>query len=242
MTQVSTKLDSLWQNLIEVYFENFMEFFFPQVHKLIDWNRSHQFLNKELQNLVKDASIKRICAENLVKVRLLNRKNAGFCIYINVQLQKYDLFTQRMFINNSRLFDRYGTQVMSLAILGDSEPDWRPKSYSHNLIGFDLSCNFPIMKLTDYREKGGGLEKSNNLFAMVVRIHLVKLETSKNSTKRFDEKLALFKALHEAHYSNQVFSDLFRFLDGVLVVPSLLEQQFNDFVKQYNLKNKSEVV
>jgi len=232
MTQVSTKLDRLWQNLIKVSFEDFMEFFFPQVHKLIDWNRNCQFLDKELQNLLKDANMKRICAENLVKVRLLNRKNSGFCIYINVQLQKYDLFAQRMFINNSRLFDRYGSQVMSLAILGDSEPDWRPQSYSHGLIGFDLSCHFPIIKLTDYWEKGSVLDKSNNPFAMVVRIHLVKVETRRNSTKRLNEKQALFKALYEAKYSKPVYSELFHFLDEVLVIPSPLEQQFNDFVEQ----------
>jgi hypothetical protein len=232
MTQVPAKLDNLWQNLIEVYFENFMEFFFPQIHKLIDWNRSREFLEKERQSLVRGAHLKRTCAEKLVTVRLFNRHTTKFCIYINVQLQKDELFAQRMFINNSRLFDHYGTQVMSLAILADSDLNWRPKSYSHHLIGFDLSCHFPIVKLIDYLEKEAVLKKSNNPFAMVVRVYLVKIETQNNSSKRLFEKKALFKTLREANYSESVFRDLFRFLDEVLVIPGHLQQQFKRFVRQ----------
>ena len=115
------------------------------------------------------------------------------------------------------MFDRYGPSVISLAILGDAESDWRPKKYSYGLAGlkdFGMSFRFPIVKLIDYRKKWKTLENSQNPFAIVVRTHLKGLETRRSAKKRFDEKKELFKALHEANYSEQQILDLFRLWIG----------------------------
>ena len=41
--------DSPWKDILETWFREFMEFFFPDVAADIDWNRDHEFLDKEFQ-------------------------------------------------------------------------------------------------------------------------------------------------------------------------------------------------
>jgi len=238
MTKASTELDSPWKDIITAYFEAFMVFFFPETHQLIDWNHGYQFMDSELQKVVRDAETKRRLADKLVKVSLKNGQAAILYIHIEVQAQKDDNFEQRMFIYNYRIFDRYGPPVSSLAILGDDDAEWRPNSYGYEVGNFKMSFQFPTIKLLDYLEQWETLEKSSNPFAIVVRTHLKGLKTRQSVKKRLEEKKALFKALHEARYSEQQILDLFRFVDWVLALPDGLEQQFNDFVTQYEEETK----
>lgn len=233
MTKASTDLDNPWKDVIELYFEDFMQFFFPKIHELIDWNQNCEFMDKELQKVVRDAEMKKRLADKLVKVWLKEGKSVVLYIHIEIQGQKDELFAQRVFIYNYRLFDRYGTNVISLAILGDDQSDWRPKRYRYSLAGFDISCTFPIVKLLDYKTKWKSLEKSNNPFSIVVRTHLKALETRRSKQKRLYWKKELFQALYEANYTEQDILELFRFLDWVMALPENLEKQFNDFSTQY---------
>ncbi|MEO0841462.1 MAG: hypothetical protein AAF063_21470 [Cyanobacteria bacterium J06643_5] len=41
------------KEIIQLYFEDFMLFFFPQVHLQIDWNKGFEFLDQELQQVVR---------------------------------------------------------------------------------------------------------------------------------------------------------------------------------------------
>ena len=57
MTNPNTEYDSPWKEIIQLYFEDFMLFFFPQVHQEIDWNKGFEFLDQELQQVVRDAEL-----------------------------------------------------------------------------------------------------------------------------------------------------------------------------------------
>lgn len=62
--------DSPWKEAIEQYFEAFLAFFFPRVHRDIAWDKSYEFLNTELERIVRDAMVGRRYADELVKVFL----------------------------------------------------------------------------------------------------------------------------------------------------------------------------
>lgn len=49
MTEQSIDYDSPWKEVIELYFPDFMEFFFPLAYAEIDWTRPYEFLDTELQ-------------------------------------------------------------------------------------------------------------------------------------------------------------------------------------------------
>jgi hypothetical protein len=51
----NTDFDNPWKSIIELYFREFLQFFFPQIEAEIDWDRPIQFLDNELQKIVRDA-------------------------------------------------------------------------------------------------------------------------------------------------------------------------------------------
>ena len=67
----SPDYDSPWKDLLDAYFEPFMEFFFPAAYAQIDWTRGFEFLDKELQKITADAALGRRTVDKLVKVHLL---------------------------------------------------------------------------------------------------------------------------------------------------------------------------
>jgi hypothetical protein len=237
-TKSSTKLDSPWKEMLELYFKEFMVFFFPKIHTTIDWKRGYEFLDKELQQVVRDAELGLRLADKLVKVWLKNGQEAILYIHIEIQGQFEEDFHKRMYVYNYRLFDRYGKPILSLAILGDNNEDWYPKHYEHEIAGCRTSFDFPIVKLWDYQDKWKKLEKSRNPFSIVVRTHLKGLETQRSPKKRLRWKIDLYKALYEEKYSEQKIRELFRFMDWVLGLPDSFALQFKDFVHEYEEKQK----
>ncbi|MFZ2955853.1 MAG: hypothetical protein WA705_03015, partial [Candidatus Ozemobacteraceae bacterium] len=51
-----TDFDSPWKDILEKYFPEFMQFFFPNVFSEINWKKRPVFLDKELQKVVRGAS------------------------------------------------------------------------------------------------------------------------------------------------------------------------------------------
>ena len=47
--------DSPWKEVLELYFRQFVAFFFPDAYKDIDWGRPYEFLDTELRQVVRDA-------------------------------------------------------------------------------------------------------------------------------------------------------------------------------------------
>jgi len=184
----STEYDSPWKDIIEQFFSDFMAFFFPAIHEKIDWTQNYEFLDQELQKVVREAVTKTRRVDKLVKVWLNNGEDALLYIHIEVQSQEEANFSERMFIYHYRLYDRYGPRVTSLAVLGDNQETWRPRSYHYETLGSELSFCFSMVKLLDYKLEE--LEKSDNPFAMVVRVHLKGLETQKSPQQRLEWKEA----------------------------------------------------
>jgi len=236
------EFDSPWKNILEHFFEAFISFCFPTVYDLIDWTRGYEFLEQELQKVVRDATTKERRVDKLVKVWRRNGTEVLLYIHIEVQAQYDADFPERMFIYHYRLYDRYGQRVLSLAVLGDKNPNWRPNSYSYGDGDCQLSFQFPIIKLFDYWNDWDTLESSTNPIAIVIRIHLMSLETSESPEWRYEHKVELFQTLYKANYSKTEILELYRFLDWVLALPEELEQQFDDLIEQYEEGNKVQYV
>lgn len=46
MANVNTYLDTPWKNILDIYFQHFMEICYPEV--AIDWSKGYEALDKEL--------------------------------------------------------------------------------------------------------------------------------------------------------------------------------------------------
>jgi hypothetical protein len=219
--------------VLEHYLADFLAFFFPQAHAEIDWHRGCTFLDKELQQVVRDAALGRRLADKLVQVWRRGGEETWVLVHIEVQSQEERAFARRMFVYYYRLFDRYDRQVVSLAVLGDEQASWRPDQFAAALWGCAVQFTFPVVKLLDYRARQAELEASRNPFATVVLAHLAALETRGDMARRGQTKLALTRRLYERGYHRQEVLDLYRFIDWVLQLPEELEAQIWQQIMQY---------
>jgi hypothetical protein len=226
------QFDSPWKSAIETYFPDFMAFFFPQIHADIDWSRGFEFLDKELEQVVRDAELGKRLADKLAKVWRLSGEESWVLAHLEVQSTEESVFPKRMYVYNYRLSDRYDIPVASLAILGDERSSWRPDRYQSELWGCAVDFRFPVVKLVDYRQNWQALEESRNPFAVVVMAHLKAQETRRDGQQRKLWKFILTKRLYEQGYERQDVLNLYRFIDWMLELPEGLEQEFRAEVEQ----------
>lgn len=227
-----TQYDSPWKQMLQLYFQDFMQFFFPQAHAQIDWTRGFEFLDQELQQVVRDAELGKRLIDKLVKIYRLGGEESWLLIHVEVQSQEEDDFPKRMFVYNYRIFDRYDRSVASLAILGDDNPKWRPNQFGYELFGCTVDFQFPVIKLLDYQQRLSELEASRNPFATVVMAHLAAVQTRSNRSQRKQQKLALVRRLYEQGFDRDAVLNLLGFIDWMLTLPLNLEREFKREIEQ----------
>jgi hypothetical protein len=195
------------------------------VHAGIDWSRPHTFLDTELQRVVRDAEIGVRRADRLVRVWLPGGEETWLLIHIEVQSQEEQGFAQRMFTYYYRIFDNYEREVVSLTVLADERATWRPGVYRSGRWGCSVAFQYPVAKLTDWRDRHAELEANDNPFATVVLAHLAAQEMRGDADSRERAKLHLIRRLYGRGYSRERVLSLLRFIDWLLALPPELERR-----------------
>lgn len=225
--------DSPWKEALDVFFQSFLELFFPRAHADIDWGRVWESLDKELQQIEPGAEIGRRYVDKLLKVWLKSGGEQWVLVHVEVQMDQDGKFIWRMYVYNYRIFDKYNKKVASFAVLGDDDPDWRPQGYSYELWGTEAGLRFPIVKLLDYAGRRAELEQSSNPFATVVLAHLDTQETRRDQGERKDRKFRLVKGLLERGWDARRARQLFRLIDWMMELPSELKIQYREEIARY---------
>ncbi|MCB9147882.1 MAG: DUF4351 domain-containing protein [Caldilineaceae bacterium] len=226
----SDDFDSPWKNILEWYFEEFVEFFMTEAYADIDWRQPVEFLDKELQQVVRDAEFGRRHVDKLAKVWRKSGQEQWVLVHIEVQGQYEAGFEERMYTYNYRLYDRYQHKVASFAVLSDDRTAWMPGQFGYELWGCRVHFEFPTAKLASYAEQWEMLEASRNPFAVVVMAHLKTQETQHDSQERRFWKFYLIRHLYERGYQRQDILNLFHFIDWLMYLPPNLEQQLRQEV------------
>jgi hypothetical protein len=229
LTTQPIDFDSPWKEALE----EFIALFLPEAHAEIDWSRPPVFLDKELQQVVREAALGRRIVDKLVHVWLRGGQDAWVLVHIEVQTQEEEDFAERMYAYSSRLYNRFGRHVVSVAVLGDENPSWRPARYVSGRWGCSLEFAYPVIKLLDYRKRPNELEASDNPFATVVLAHLAAQETRGDVDRRQGLKLALTRRLYERGYTREQIIKLYRFIDWLLALPEEREQQVWREIRSY---------
>jgi hypothetical protein len=154
-----------------------------------------------------------------------------------------------MFRYNYRLRERYGEDVVSLAVLTDSRPKVRPDRYEVRRWGFELRMRFPVVKLLDYAGREAELEASRNPFALVVLAHLEvskirkglgtargaetgrrggTLATAGREQAAFEAKWRLTRMLYRRGWGRDDILKLYRFIDWLIRLPEDLERRIEE--------------
>ncbi len=228
-----TDYDSPWKQMLAQYFPEFLAFFFPKAYAGIDWTKSYTLLDKELQKVVRDATLGQRRADQLVSVTGLDGVEDRVLVHVEVQGEKTSDFSQRMFVYNYRAYDLYGRPVVSLVVMGEAYPrDYG--TFTYGRWGSWMRLRFPVVSLAAYRARWAELEASTNPFAVVTQAHLRAQETAGAEETRYQAKLGLMRSLYRRGYARQDILELFRFIDWVLALPAGLEDQLWTEIEQLN--------
>ncbi len=89
--------DSPWKEALRLYLCSFMRLCFPYVERAIDWSREPQFLDKELQQITREADAGKQYVDMLVQVWLLDGSEEWILLHFEVQHRPDPNFPERLY-------------------------------------------------------------------------------------------------------------------------------------------------
>lgn len=246
MAAVIKEEDGFWKEVLDVFFEDFVALFFPKAHAGIDWAAGFQFRDKELSKLHRDNETGTRFVDKLIEVKRQGSEQALVMVHIEVQSHPEDNFEERMWTYYYRTVDQRGGNVVSLALLADMAPRWRPNHYHRSLWGCELNFLFPTTKLLDFRAREEELSKSSNLFALLILAILKAQETAKETEKdmlkRARWKLQAVRSLYDRGVPQRKIRKLLKFVDWVVCLPEDLGDKLHmELAKTEEEKNMTYV-
>ncbi len=220
------KQDSSWRKILDKLLPEFLAFYFPEIHRAVDFERGVEFLDKELQKILpeQDDSGQRV-VDKLVKVYLRDGSEKWLLIHIEVQGYRDPNFSKRVYHCNYRIADRFEKEVISVALLTDDDPNFRQNVYEIARWGFELYFKFPLIKLLDYRETWEALLRDPNPFAIVTRAFLKTVESQGNDVDRYQWKKRFLLELYHASMSRATIVTLFEFISVVMALPEAKDEE-----------------
>jgi hypothetical protein len=223
--------DHAWKDILDLYFPKFIEFFYPQLYRQIDWSRQYQSLDKELQKITRKSVVGRRYVDKLMQVYSHTGKSNRVLAHLEVQEKGQANFSERLFEYFCGLHLHYKESIITLAILIDGNPNWRPTDYRLSVLGLPVNhFQFYTVKLTDYRGQEEALLNHDNPFAWVVLVQLTALEVC-DDRQRLQKKLSLTRLLHQRNFTQEEIIKLYLFIDWILTLPEDLEVIYNDAIK-----------
>jgi hypothetical protein len=231
--------DSPWKEALRLYLPSFLRVCFADVERLIDWSHPHQFLDKELQRITRDAQAGKQYVDMLVKVWLLNGSEEWILLHVEVQHRPDPDFVARLYRYNYRIMDVHGKAVSTLAILADADPNWRPSHYELASPGTKVRFDFSTCKLLDLVADEARLKASREPAAVVVLANWALQQTGKDAERRLALKWDLTRRLFEIGLHKSEILELYRLVDWLVKLPQELEARFMDqlfkFEQQKNM-------
>lgn len=235
---VKSYTDAAWKEVLKLYFKDFMELCWPEAYQEIDWDLGYELLEQEFLNIIKHRSNGTGITDKLIKVWRKNGNEIWVLIHIEVQAQYEGDFSERMFKYRYQIFDYYGKEIASLAILIDHSKNWRPSRYEASLWGSSIKMEYPILKILDFKDKKDMLMQSRNPFAIVILAQLAAIETAKDQKCRVISKTALTKQLFQHGWKKQQIQNLHKFLEGVLALSGEYKLEYYKQIRKIEEEQK----
>jgi hypothetical protein len=115
--------------------------------------------------------------------------------------------------------------VVSIVVLGDDDPGWRPTGHVEGQFGCEDRCTFRTVKLLDWTDLLPGLEVDPNVFCLFVAAHLEALATRQDAQTRRAAKVRLLSNLLKRGLEPADQKTWSRLIDWLLQLPEPMEHQ-----------------
>jgi len=179
--------DSPWKDALHRYLRFFLTFFFPDIHDDVDWSRGYQALDKEFQQIVRQAKVGKRLADKLFKLCSRTAANAGCS-----SMSRSRVLTKRL--RRAHVCLQCGRAPVvrqdrrQPGVLCDERLDWRPTT-SATVIGLQDRTDVSDREVTGSCARSGVVEGNDNPFATVVLAHLQAVRTRGDHESRRQGKL-----------------------------------------------------
>ncbi|MFD1361212.1 Rpn family recombination-promoting nuclease/putative transposase [Lentibacillus salinarum] len=143
-TSEYTKHDLLFKELIQTFFKEFIDIFFSDVHRHIDYH-DMTFLSEEVHTDLHDGKTRRL--DIIVETKL---KGEGSVIIVHVEPQSYGQpdFHERMFHYYSLLYNKYRKPIVPIAVFSYDEKRYEQDAFTIEFPFFHvLTFNFLTLEL-----------------------------------------------------------------------------------------------
>jgi predicted transposase YdaD len=225
--------DTAWKLLLDVYFPQLLSFFYPKLYGKIDWSRGYHALDKELEKITQKASVGKRYVDKLIQVYSREGQQTIVLCHLEIQSKPQAHFSRRLFEYYCRLYLHYQEPIITLVILTDNSPKWRPQAYQFDLWGHPIiHFYFYVSKLLDYRGKEALLAEDTNPFAWVILVQLAAIETSQDPKQRLQKKFTLTRYLYKRNFNRETIIELYSFIDWILRLPKTLETHYDAQIRQ----------
>jgi hypothetical protein len=212
-------VDGAWKQVLRDLLPECIAFVHPDLDRAIDWSRTPEFMDKELQAVARRAATGRRAVDLLAKVWLRDGQERWLLIHIEVQGQNQDDFAERMYLYHTLLFLQHRRPIVSLARLIDGRVDWRPTRYTYDHWGSAVEFRYPAIKLLDWRGREAELAQDHNPFAQVALAQLSTLTSRGQLAPLAETRRAILRQLYRAGYGREYARAVISFMDWTLSLP-----------------------
>jgi hypothetical protein len=222
--------DKNWKEITTQLTSDFIEFFLPDLFKMIDFSVPFEHLEQELHSLLEQkdkANKRRKTTDKLVKVKLLDHTTHWIYVHTEFQGANGQNICERMYRYYRRIEERYGSEITALVIYtGTSVPkvnnEYRKEFFETTIIYKFRTYEVRKQSVTE-------LENSTNPFALVVLANLHVINTKKDAQQRLEYKKRLFELTEKANYTKTQALFLHYFVSELMLLPDDLEEEFDNF-------------
>ena len=134
--------DQLFKQLIHIFFSEFLEVFFPEVHSHIDFSSIKPLSEEMFTDLIEGESRR---ADIVIEAKL---RGDDSLIIIHVEPQSYSQpdFTERMYHYFSLLYNKYRRPIVPIAVFSYDKNRIEPNEFTMNFPFFHV-LSFHFLKL-----------------------------------------------------------------------------------------------
>ncbi|MGF1655719.1 MAG: hypothetical protein ACFCU3_01935 [Verrucomicrobiales bacterium] len=209
--------DAAWKEFLHSHLRQALELYFPDIASAIDWSNPPEFLEQELHRLnISEASGQNI-VDLLIKARTVDGASEILFLHIEIQSSVISQFEARTFRSFCQARMACGENVITLVILADLNPSWRPTEYWYARLGCNVRFRFPTCKLLDLPHDLDGTTQS--LATLAAQAQIEGLRHSGNPDNRFAVRWRLTRLLYEQGYSREDIITAYKMIARMLRLP-----------------------
>ena len=227
-------LDAIWKETFQEFFPECLDRFYPEVAAVVDWTQPVRFLDKELREMLGDSPRPRQFVDILAEVHLRNGTLGWILIHLEVQSTVDPESSCRMLFYHVALFRKFRRPVLSLAVLGDPDPGWRPGRLETGIGDMGVLFRFPICKLSDFTD--AELEADLNPVSFVILAERMARRHREDPSARRVGKLALIRRLvrmlEAKGYSRKKGLALTRVIEWAIPLPPVEDKRLIQDMQQ----------